>query len=337
MFDVVSCGELLIDFVALQRGVRLAEASAFRRAAGGAPANVAVGVARLGRRAAFLGQVGDDDFGHFLANTLRRAGVDVRGLCFTPLARTALAFVSVRADGERDFLFYRHPSADMLWRPDDVEREVVRATRVLHFGSISLIGEPARSATLAAVAEARTSGALISYDPNLRLALWPSPQAARDGILLGWREAEVIKLSEEELEFLTGTRAPEVLRGFWHERLRLVVVTHGAAGCTYLTANGQGTVPGFPVRVVDTTGAGDGFVAGLLVGLLERPGDWSLHELEQVVRFANAVGALVCTRRGAIPALPTRSRVQRFLRGAGAAGSAGEARASGSDAATPGC
>ncbi|MCS7051350.1 MAG: PfkB family carbohydrate kinase, partial [Thermomicrobium sp.] len=128
MFDVVSCGELLIDFVALQRGVRLAEASAFRRAAGGAPANVAVGVARLGRRAAFLGQVGDDDFGHFLANTLRRAGVDVRGLCFTPLARTALAFVSVRADGERDFLFYRHPSADMLWRPDDVEREVVRAT-----------------------------------------------------------------------------------------------------------------------------------------------------------------------------------------------------------------
>ncbi|MDW8060129.1 MAG: PfkB family carbohydrate kinase [Thermomicrobium sp.] len=314
MFDVVSCGELLIDFVALRRGVRLTEAPAFRRAAGGAPANVAVGVARLGKRAAFLGQVGDDDFGRYLAATLERSGVDVRGLRFSSAARTALAFVSLRADGERDFLFYRHPSADMLWRPEDVDRSVAGSTRIFHFGSISLIDEPARSATLAALAEASAHGALVSYDPNLRLALWPSARAAREGILRGWQEAELVKISEDELEFLTGSRDPAAARQLWHDRLRLLVVTRGANGCSYLTPETNGSVPGFAVRVVDTTGAGDGFTAGLLVALLEQGNDWSVSSLERALRFANAVGALVCTRRGAIPALPTRARVERFLR-----------------------
>ncbi|MCX2726988.1 PfkB family carbohydrate kinase [Thermomicrobium sp. 4228-Ro] len=313
MFDVVSCGELLVDFVALRRGVRLAEAPAFRRAAGGAPANVAVGVARLGRRAAFLGQVGDDDFGHYLAETLARAGVDVRGLRFSPDARTALAFVSLRADGERDFLFYRHPSADMLWRPEDVDRTVASTTRIFHFGSISLIEEPARSATLVAMETAREHGARLSYDPNLRLALWPSPEAARAGMLRGLEHAEIVKLSREELAFLTGSSDPAATRQLWHDRLQLLVVTLGAAGCAYLTPQEEGEVPGFTVPIVDTTGAGDGFVAGLLVGLLEQGFDWSKRAVEQVLRLANAVGALVCTRRGAIPALPTRRQVQRLL------------------------
>ncbi|MCS7255686.1 MAG: PfkB family carbohydrate kinase [Thermomicrobium sp.] len=313
MFDVVSCGELLIDFVALRRGVRLVDAPAFRRAAGGAPANVAVGVVRLGRRAAFLGQVGDDDFGHYLAETLARAGVDVRGLRFSPDARTALAFVSLRADGERDFLFYRHPSADMLWRPEDVDRAVASATRIFHFGSISLIEEPARSATLVAMETAREHGARLSYDPNLRLALWPSPESARAGMLRGLEHAEIVKLSREELAFLTGSSDPAAARQLWHERLQLLVVTLGAAGCAYLTPQEEGEVPGFTVPVVDTTGAGDGFVAGLLVGLLEQGLDWSKRAVEQALRLANAVGALVCTRRGAIPALPTRRQVQRLL------------------------
>jgi fructokinase len=172
MFDVVACGELLIDFVSTESGVTLAEAPAFKKAAGGAPANVAVGLARLGYRAGFLGQVGDDDFGHFLADTLGQAGVDTNGLRFTGAARTALAFVSLRSDGERSFVFYRHPSADMLWRPEDVNAAYAGSTRIFHYGSISLIGEPSRSATLAALGYARNAGALISYDPNLRLALW---------------------------------------------------------------------------------------------------------------------------------------------------------------------
>ncbi len=179
MYDVIACGELLIDFVPTQSGVSLGQAQAFQKAAGGAPANVAVGIAWLGHRAGFLGQVGDDDFGHFLADTLADAGVDVGGLRFSPLARTALAFVSLRADGERSFMFYRHPSADMLWRPEDVDASYCAGTRIFHFGSISLIGEPSRAATLAAVGHARAAGALISYDPNLRLALWPSAEDAR--------------------------------------------------------------------------------------------------------------------------------------------------------------
>lgn len=336
VFDVVTCGELLIDFVSLRRGVRLAHAPTFRRAAGGAPANVAVGVARLGGRAAFLGQVGDDDFGHFLAATLEHAGVHIAGLHFSREARTALAFVSLRADGERDFLFYRHPSADMLWRPEDVDEQIAAAARIFHFGSISLINEPTRSATLRALEIARQHGALISYDPNLRLNLWPTEQAAREGLWLGWQQANLIKLSEEELLFLTGSTAPETVRQYWHEQLQLVVITQGAKGCSFVTRNQIGQVPGYPVPVIDTTGAGDGFVAGLLVRLLAAtaPSDsavapltspptnlsslpasfWTPVVIEPALRFANAVGALVCTRRGAIPALPTQRQVARFLR-----------------------
>ncbi len=315
MFDVIACGELLIDFVSTESGVTLGQAPAFQKAPGGAPANVAVGVARLGYRAGFLGQVGDDDFGHFLADTIAVAGVDVGGLRFSPEARTALAFVSLRNDGERSFMFYRHPSADMLWRPEDVDREYVAGTRIFHHGSISLINEPSRSATLAAVEYAREGGALISYDPNLRLALWPSPDAARAGILAAWPFADLIKVSEEELEFLTGDLDIErAARSLWSQRLLLLVVTRGPAGCMYFTPEGSGVVPGFAVHPVDTTGAGDGFVAGLLAGLLDCGLSRDAADLERALRLGNAMGALATTQKGAIPALPTRQAVEAFLR-----------------------
>lgn len=314
MFDVIACGELLIDFVSTESGVTLAQAPAFVKAAGGAPANVAVGVARLGYRAGFMGQVGDDDFGHFLADTLADAGVDTAGLRFSDAARTALAFVSLRSDGERSFMFYRHPSADMLWRPDDVNAAYAAATRIFHYGSISLIGEPSRSATLTALGHARSGGAVISYDPNLRIHLWPSAEAARAGMLAGLQHADLVKVSEEELAFLTGEN--DLARGamrLWHDRLRLLVVTQGAAGCAYFTAQTQGHVPGFAVTAVDTTGAGDGFVAGLLAGLLDHGLAWEQEAIVAALRLANAVGALTTTQRGAIPALPTRAAVAQFL------------------------
>ncbi len=316
MIDIITLGELLIDFVSTQSGVTLAEAPAFQKAPGGAPANVAVGAARLGVRSGFIGKVGDDDFGHFLAHTLQENGVDISALRFSDEARTMLAFVSLRADGERDFMFYRHPSADMLLRPDEIDREYIGAARIFHFGSISLISEPARSATLAAVETAVERGVLVSYDPNLRLNLWPSAEAAREGILLGWPFAQVIKVSEEELHFLSGAADFDAaVDALWRERLRLLVVTAGRAGCRYATAGAWGRVPGFEVETVDTTGAGDGFVVGLLAGLLENERAWeNVSALEKVLRLANAVGALTTTRRGAIPALPTRDQVLEFLR-----------------------
>lgn len=309
--SVVCFGELLIDFVALETGLTVGEASGFLKAPGGAPANVAVGAARLGHGSAFLGQVGDDPFGHYLEGVLRADQVDTRGLRFSAEARTALAFVSLRADGERSFSFYRNPSADMLMRPEDVATDVIDGQTIFHFGSITLIGEPSRSATLAAVEHARSRGLLISYDPNLRMALWQDADAARAGMLAGLEYANIVKMSDEELEFLTGSQNPGAL---WRDGVAIIVVTHGQGGATIYTPRERFLSPGFAVETVDTTGAGDGFVAGLMHGVLTYGGDYARH-LDEIARFANAVGALTTTKRGAIPALPTLAEVEAFLAG----------------------
>jgi fructokinase len=313
--DVITFGELLIDFVPTVSNVSLLEAPAFKKAPGGAPANVAVGLSRLGVRTGFMGKVGDDAFGRFLAKTLKDNNVDISALCYSTIARTALAFVSLGEGGEREFMFYRHPSADMLFTPDEVDGEYVRSAKIFHHGSISLISEPSRSATFQALDYAREAGLLVSYDPNLRINLWPDESAAREGMLSAWERADVIKISEEELDFLTGIKdAPQAARSLWHTRLKLLLVTRGRRGCTYITPEFSGDVAGFRVDPVDTTGAGDGFVAGLLFGLLENPDVIENQErLAEVCRFANAVGALVTTERGAIPAMPTRQKVIEFL------------------------
>lgn len=315
MPDVVTLGEALIDFVPTVSGVTLTEAPAFQKAPGGAPANVAAGLAKLGVACAFLGKVGDDPFGHFLEETLVQTGVDARGMVFSHEARTALAFVSLHADGEREFMFYRHPSADMLYIPEEVAIDLINNARIFHFGSISLISEPSRSATLTALDAAKTSGVLISYDPNLRLALWPHAAAAKQGMLSVWERANLIKVSEEELEFLTGlVDIDAAVNTLWHPQLRLMIVTLGKSGCRYFTANCSGNVPGYAVKAVDTTGAGDGFVAGLLYGLLQTHNVWTDEaQLRTICQWANAVGALTTTRRGAIPALPTLAEVEQFL------------------------
>jgi fructokinase len=316
MADVICLGELLIDFVPTVTPTSLEDAPAFKKAPGGAPANVAVGLARLGVRSAFMGKVGDDPFGRFLAETLAAAGVDVAPLLFTTAARTALAFVSLRADGDREFMFYRHPSADMLLTPEEIDTAALGAARALHYGSISLISEPSRSATLHAIEVAQQAGCLISCDPNLRLPLWPDAAHARDGMLLALAKAQVVKLSDDELRFLTGSGDPAAARALWSENTLLMLITGGAAGCHYLTAATDGHVAGFGVEAVDTTGAGDGFVAGILQGLVRDPG--LVHDearLRELCRFANAAAALTTTERGAIPAMPTRDQVHRLLSG----------------------
>jgi fructokinase len=315
MAEVVCMGELLIDFVSTESGVSLVDAPAFKKAAGGAPANVAVGLSRLGVSSAFMGKVGDDEFGRFLAQTLDENGVDTTPLVFSKDARTALAFVSLTADGERDFMFYRHPSADMLFESVEVDTNAIRRAKLFHYGSISLIGDPSRSATLHAVEVAQEAGLVISYDPNLRLPLWPAEEAARKGMMLGWEHAQIIKASAEELRFLTGEGdLARSVKQLWHPALWLLVVTIGRNGCHYFTEKADHRVTGFQVDAIDTTGAGDGFVAGMLMGLVRRPDVWKdKAALEDVLVFANAVGALTTTKRGAIPALPTLSAVSELI------------------------
>ncbi len=315
MPDVIALGELLVDFVPTQSNVTLIEAPAFKKAPGGAPANVAVGLSRLGISTGFMGKVGDDAFGHFLANTLHENGVDISALSYSQQARTALAFVSLGKDGEREFMFYRHPSADMLYSPQDVDSEYIHSAKILHFGSISLISEPSRSATFQALEYARGGDLLISYDPNLRVNLWPDERTAKEGILSAWHLADIIKVSIEELEFLSGIPELEAAaKSLWSDQLKLLVVTRGKDGSSFITRRCMEDVPGFEVQAVDTTGAGDGFVAGLLMGLLENPNAWENEAvLGNICRFANAVGALATTERGAIPAMPSRERVMKFI------------------------
>jgi sugar/nucleoside kinase (ribokinase family) len=193
----------------LESGVSLEQAPSFQKAPGGAPANVAVGLAKLGHEVGFIGKVGDESFGHFLANVLQENGVDISGLAFDSETRTMLAFVSLTSEGERDFMFYRHPSADMRLTPDDIPKDLIQQATIFHYGSISLISEPGRSATCHALDLARESSLLISYDPNLRLGLWASQERAKQEILAGMRSANLVKINDDELEFLTGTRKLE--------------------------------------------------------------------------------------------------------------------------------
>ncbi|KAH9727562.1 putative fructokinase-4 [Citrus sinensis] len=289
---IVSFGEMLIDFVPTVSGVSLAEAPGFLKAPGGAPANVAIAL-------------GDDEFGHMLAGILKENGVSADGINFDQGARTALAFVTLRADGEREFMFYRNPSADMLLRPDELNLELIRSAKVFHYGSISLIVEPCRSAHLEAMKAAKEAGALLSYDPNLRLPLWPSPEEAREQIMSIWDKAEVIKIDDESALSL------------WHPNLKLLLVTLGEHGCRYYTKSFKGAVDAFHVNTVDTTGAGDAFVGALLGKLVD---DQSVLEdetrLREILKFANACGAITTTKKGAIPALPTESEALNLLKGA---------------------
>lgn len=318
---VICMGEALIDMVSLEKGVSLEHAPGFEKAAGGAPANVAAGVAILGTSAGFIGKVGDDFCGRFLRETLYDAGVDLTCFILDPAHRTQLAFVTVLPDGSPDFTFYIERSADMTLAAEELDEAYVADCDIFHFGSISLIHEPMRSATLRAIDVATDAGALISYDPNLRPPLWPSLDAARREITAAIELCDVIKISETELEFITGTQdLYEGAREILARGPELVAVTLGPQGCYFDNGRARGLVPGFEVPVEETTGCGDAFVAAMLVKVLEHlrsgiePADLSEDQLVRVFSFANAAGALTATGKGAIPSLPPRDEVEELLR-----------------------
>ena len=310
-------GELLIDFVSTTPDVTLAAAPGFVKAPGGAPANVAVGIAKLGIDAGFIGKVGADAFGDFLRETLAQNRVNTDSLIADATARTTLAFVATRSDGMKDITFYRHPGADIRLSPDELDTDAIQSAALFHYGSVSLSHSPSREATLEAIKAAKTGGALLSYDANLRLMLWDDADDAKRWIWEVMPYADVVKISEEEWEFIMGdvsfaTGAKRILE---QQGASLVVVTLGEKGCYYTNGSAEGAVDGFAAKVVDTLGAGDAFVAAMLSQLLQHENLHSLDtsQLNAIMRYANASGALATQKVGVIPALPTAAEIEAFL------------------------
>ena len=312
MSDVVAMGELLTDFAAI--AVNPAGYPIFAANPGGAPANFLATLAKLGVGTEFIGKVGRDLFGRMLAEALNKQGVGTRGLVMDERVFTTLAFVALDEAGDRGFSFARKPGADTMLRADEIDRSLIDGAKVFHFGSLSLSAELAKTATYSAVDYARAQGKLISFDPNLRLPLWPEPEEAKRQILWGLGKADIVKISDNEVEFLweldPEAGAKKILEDFG---VRLVFVTCGAEGCVFANRNGMGRAPALQgVKPVDTTGAGDIFGGSALYGLLKTgkaPEALSLGELEQISRFACTVAGLSTERLGGISSIPERAEL----------------------------
>lgn len=310
MKDITAIGEILIDLT--QTGINEFGVPLFAANPGGAPANVAVAASRLGASAAFVGKVGDDGFGAYLRRVLEDNGVDCSGLR-AGAAPTTMAVVAVDDRGERSFRFVRGADRDLS--PDEAAGWAA-AGKFLHFGSVSLTADPARSATLAAVRTAREAGTLVSYDPNYRAALWPDQEEAVEWMRRPLPMADVLKLSEEELPLLTGSdRLEEGTRALEELGIKLVLVTLGGEGVFCRWQGECWHQPGIPVKVADTNGAGDTFLGAVLSRLCRRGDRAPLEgltraELKDILAFANRAASLTCSRSGAIPAMPALSELE---------------------------
>lgn len=313
-------GEALIDFIALQKGEQLKHVSTFEKVPGGAPANVAVAVAKYGGKSSLITKLGNDAFGDFLIDTLKHNDVEVDKIFRTNEANTGLAFVSVKEDGERDFAFYRNPSADLLLTDHDIQSDWFSTGDILHFGSVDLVESPMKYAHGKAIEAVKSRGGIISFDPNIRLPLWNSPAACRDTVLAFLPLAHIVKVSDEELEFITGiSDITEAIQSLFVGDVQAVLYTQGAKGAELYTKEGMYKCSGFKVTVADTTGAGDAFMGGFLYKLLEK--DVQVTNLVQllnvhhkeILEFSNASGALTASVKGAIPAIPAKKHILTFL------------------------
>lgn len=315
-YDVVALGELLIDFAEQGHGVDQYPIMAAHP--GGAPANCLAALTACGKKTALLGKVGQDMFGDMLVHTLCQSGIDSSGVVQDPSVFTTMAFVRFGPGGEREFSFARKPGADASLTRDEVDLVKIENTRVFHFGTLSLCQEPSRAATRLAVEYAKEKNKLITFDPNYRAPLWSDDHQARSQILWGLNQADVVKISDDEVEFLYEC-APEkgaarILQECGNQKL--VLITMGAKGCWYQTPYAKGFVPAFRVKSIDTTGAGDIFGGTVISGLIDQPQKpWELHEkvIEQIVRYASAVAGISTMHSGGISSVPSTTRVLEFL------------------------
>ena len=313
--DVVALGELLIDFT--ENGISSQGNPLFEANPGGAPCNVLAMLTKLGHKTAFIGKVGNDFFGKQLEDAIKEIGINVTGLRKDDKVHTTLALVHTYPDGDRDFSFYRDPGADMMLTEEEIPEELILETRIFHFGTLSMTHEKVRRATKKAVAIAKQAGAIISFDPNIREPLWNSMDEAREQVLYGLGQCHILKISDNEVEFLFGTTDYDEGARLIREKYQipLVLITLGKDGSRAYYKDLRVEVPGFvQEHTIETTGAGDTFCANSLNYILEHGMEELTEEnLKELLTFANAAASLITTRKGALRVMPTREEIKNFI------------------------
>lgn len=315
LYDVIALGELLIDFTEngmTGQGNPLLEANP-----GGAPCNVLAMLEKLGKKTAFIGKVGDDMFGKQLTDAVKEAGIDTRNLVVDNEVHTTLAFVHTYPDGDRDFSFYRNPGADMMLKKEEIQPDLIQNSRIFHFGTLSSTHEGVRAATRYALNVAEDAGCIISFDPNLRPPLWKSLQDAKAEIEYGLSHCDILKISDNEVEFLFGTTDYDKGAALLKEKYQipLILITMGKDGSrAYYKDLKVEAAPFLQEHTIETTGAGDTFCASSLNYIAEHGlEELTTENLKELLTFANAAASLITTRKGALRVMPTRQEVLDFI------------------------
>jgi len=313
-FDVIALGELLIDFT--MNGQSEQGNNMFEACPGGAPCNVLALLNKMGKKTAFLGKVGQDQFGTLLKDTITEVGIDSTRLVMDPEVNTTLAFVHTFPDGDREFSFYRNPGADMMLSESDVDPEFIGQAKIFHFGTLSMTHDGVRAATKKAVQAARENGCLISFDPNLRPPLWSSLELAKEQMEYGFGVCDILKISDNEIQFVSGKEDYDEGIAYLQEKYQipLILLTMGRDGSRAYYKGMRVQRPGFSVKAIETTGAGDTFCGSSLTYILEHDFDSLTEEqLGEMLTFANAAASVITTRKGALRVMPTREEVQNLL------------------------
>ena len=313
-YDVIALGELLIDFT--MNGQSEQVNNMFEACPGGAPCNVLALLNKMGKKTAFLGKVGKDQFGTLLRDTITDAGIDASHLMVDDTVNTTLAFVHTFPDGDREFSFYRNPGADMMLTEDEVDPEFIAQTKILHFGTLSMTHDGVRAATKKAVQAAKDAGCLVSFDPNLRPPLWSSLDLAKEQMEYGFGVCDILKISDNEIQFVSGKEDYDEGIAYLQEKynIPLILLTMGKEGSRAYYKGKCVERPGFAVKAIETTGAGDTFCGSSLNYIVEHGfDDLTEDQLGELLTFANAAAAIVTTKKGAIRSMPEREEVEVLL------------------------
>ena len=313
-YDVTALGELLIDLT--QNGMSEQGNPILEANPGGAPCNVLACLSKHGHKTAFIGKVGKDGFGEQLTKGLVETGISTEGLQYDTQVHTTLAVVHTYADGDRDFSFYRNPGADMMLKAEEVDEQIIKNSKIFHFGSLSMTDQPCRSAHLHALKIAEEAGCLRSYDPNLRPPLWPNLEVAKENILELMAHCDILKISDNEIQWLSGKEDYDEGIAWLRSQfdIPLIFLTLGKDGSRAYCGDVRTQQAGFKLNTIETTGAGDTFFGSVLHQILEkgfRP--YTKEELDEMLRFANAAAALVTTRRGALRVMPSAEEIEAIL------------------------